>query len=125
MGNTDLHRRLACDRLTAPWIIDRPVNRAAFDTYVETQLAPTLKRGDKSARAAECLRKIGAWFLFLPAYRPDLNPSEMAFAKLKAHLRAANARTFDTLATAIGDICRSFDPSECWNYLKAAGYASD
>jgi hypothetical protein len=72
---------LRCDRLTAPWIIDRPVNRAAFDTYIETQLAPTLKRGDivildnlavhKSARAAECLKKVGAWFLFLPAYSPD------------------------------------------------------
>jgi hypothetical protein len=49
----------------------------------------------------------------------------MAFAKLKAHLRAANARTFDTLGTALGDICRLFDPVECWNYLKAAGYASD
>lgn len=76
---------LRCDRLTAPWIIDRPVNRAAFDTYIETQLAPTLKRGDivildnlavhKSARAAECLKKVGAWFLFLPAYSPDLTRS--------------------------------------------------
>jgi transposase len=126
---------LRCDRLTAPWMIDRPVNRAAFDTYIETQLAPTLKRGDivildnlavhKSARAAECLKKVGAWFLFLPAYRPDLNPIEMAFSKLKAHLRAANARTFDTLVTALEDICRLFNPDECWNFLKAAGYASD
>lgn len=67
----------------------------------------------------------GAWLLFLPAYSPHLNPIEMAFAKLKAHLRAANARTFDTLVTVLGGICRLFNPVEYWNYLKAAGYASD
>jgi hypothetical protein len=49
----------------------------------------------------------------------------MAFAKLKAHLRRAQARTFDTLVEAIGDICGLFDPQECWNYLQKAGYASD
>jgi hypothetical protein len=43
---------LRCFGLTAPWIIDRPMNRAAFDTYIETQLAPTLSRGDVSAMLA-------------------------------------------------------------------------
>lgn len=75
---------LRCDGLTAPFIIDRPINRIAFDTYIETQLAPTLRPGDivildnlavhKCARAAECLKKAGAWLLFLPAYSPHLNP---------------------------------------------------
>lgn len=126
---------LRCDGLTAPWIIDKAMNRAAFDTYVETQLAPTLERGDvvildnlavhKSAKAAACLKERGAWFLFLPPYSPDLNPIEMAFAKLKAHLRKAKARTFDALWRAIGDICDLFKPTECWNFLKTAGYASD
>ena len=111
------------------------MNRAAFDTYIETQLAPTLRKGDvvildnlavhKSAKAAECLRKKGAWFLFLPPYSPDLNPIEMAFAKLKAHLRKAAARTFDDLWRAIGDICDIFTPQECWNFIKDAGYAYD
>jgi transposase len=78
-----------------------------------------------SARAAECLKEKGAWFLFLPKYSPDLNPIEMAFAKLKAHLRKAAVRTFDALWRAIGDICGLYDPQECWNYLTAAGYASD
>ena len=124
---------LRCDGLTAPWIVDRAMNRAAFDTYIETQLAPTLQKGDivildnlavhKSAKAAECLRKKGAWFLFLPPYSPDLNPIEMAFAKLKAHLRKAGARTFDALWRAIGDICNLFTQQECWNFLKDAGYA--
>lgn len=79
----------------------------------------------KSARASECLKQIGAWFLFLPPYSPDLNPIEMAFAKLKAHLRAAAARSFDALWRAIGNICDLFSRDECWNYLKAAGYASN
>ncbi len=124
---------LRCDGLTAPWIIGKAMNRAAFDTYVETQLAPTLHRGDvvildnlavhNSARAAQCLRQKGAWFLFLPPYSPDLNPIEMAFAKLKAHLRKAKARTFDALWRAVGDICNLFTPTECWNFIKDAGYA--
>jgi hypothetical protein len=49
----------------------------------------------------------------------------MAFSKLKALLRAAAARTFGDLANAVGDICRLFEPRECWNFFKAAGYAYD
>ena len=126
---------LRCHGLTAPWVIDRPINRACFDTWIETQLTPTLSAGDavildnlavhKSARAAQCLKEKGAWFLFLPPYSPDLNPIEMAFAKLKAHLHAAKVRTFDTLWNTVGDICDLFSTTECQNYLKQAGYASD
>lgn len=126
---------LRCDRLSAPWVIDKAMNRAAFETDVETQLAPTLNKGDvvildnlavhKSPKAAACLRERGAWFLFLPPYSPDLNPIEQAFAKLKAHLRKAKARTFDALWRAIGDICGLFEPQECWNFLKDKGYASN
>ena len=47
----------------------------------------------------------------------------MAFSKLKAHLRAAGAHTFDALWRAIGSVCDLFGPQECWNYLAAAGYA--
>lgn len=124
---------LRCHGLTAPWVIEKAINRPAFDTWIETQLAPTLSKGDivildnlavhKSARAAECLKEKGAWFLFLPPYSPDLNPIEMAFSKLKAHLRAAAARTFDALWKAIGNICDLYSRNECWNYLKEAGYA--
>jgi len=126
---------LRYNELIAPWVIDKAIDRAAFDVWIETQLAPMLSRGDvvildnlavhKSARASECLKQIGAWCLFLPPYSPDLNPIEMAFAKLKAHLRAAAARSFDALWRAIGNICDLFSRDECRNYLKAAGYASD
>ncbi len=58
-------------------------------------------------------------------YSPDLNPIEMAFSKLKAHLRAMKARTIEALWKAIGDICDLYSPDECWNYLKEAGYVAD
>ncbi|MBX9644214.1 MAG: transposase, partial [Novosphingobium sp.] len=84
LGNANLHAALRHDGLTAPWVIDCPVNRHIFETRVETQLAATLKRGDtvildnlsshKSEKAAAILKERGAWFLFLPPYSPDLNP---------------------------------------------------
>ncbi len=121
--------------LTAPWVIPGAMDRQAFNIYIETQLAPTLLPGDvvildnlsvhKSANAEAAVRARGAWLLFLPQYSPDLNPIEMAFAKLKAHLRKAAARTFDALISAIGDICCLFEPSECANYFAKAGYAPD
>lgn len=80
-------------------MIDGPIDRTAFDLYIETQLAPTLRKGDivildnlsvhDSHDARQTLHDRGAWFLPLPQYSPDLNPIEMAFAKLKAHLRKA------------------------------------
>ena len=104
---------LRCHELSAPWVIDGPITRRAFETYIETQLAPTLAKGDVVILDN------------LAAYSPDLNPIEQAFAKLKAHLRKAAARTVDALWRVVGDICDLFEPQECWNYLKAAGYASD
>ena len=126
---------LRADELTAPWVIPGAMNRIAFDRYVETRLVPTLRPGDivildnlavhKSARARDAVRACGARLLFLPQYSPDLNPIEMAFAKLKAHLRAAAARTPDTLLAALGRVCNLFPQAECRNYFRAAGYASD
>ncbi|MCW2763473.1 MAG: Transposase protein [Marmoricola sp.] len=123
---------LRCHGLTAPFVIDRPLNRAIFEAYVETQLAPTLHKGDvvildnlaahKSPRAQAQIKTRGAWMLFLPPYSPDLNPIEMAFAKLKAHLRKQACRTIDDLWRAIGDVCDLFTPTECRNYFAAAGY---
>jgi len=111
------------------------MNRKTFETYVETQLAPTLEPGDvvildnlsshKSERATAILKERGAWFLFLPPYSPDLNPIEMAFAKLKAHLRRIGARTIEDLWKAVGSICDLYTPEECLNYLRHAGYVAD
>ena len=62
--------------------------------------------------------------MFLPPYSPDLNPIEMAFSKLKAHLRRIGARTFTERFNAIAEICDLYTQQECWNYFKAAGYVS-
>ncbi|HET9107268.1 MAG TPA: IS630 family transposase [Steroidobacteraceae bacterium] len=121
--------------LTAPWMVPGAMDRIAFDLYIRTQLIPTLRSGDvvildnlsvhKSAQAEAAIRACGARMLFLPQYSPDLNPIEMAFAKLKAHLRAAAARQPDNLLAALGRVCGLFEPAECRNYFTAAGYASD
>ena len=120
------------DSLVAPWVIDGAMNRVMFNTYIETQLAPTLNKGDvvicdnlashKSAYAQECLADIGAWFLFLPPYSPDLNPIQMAFSKIKALLRKHRARTYYALWRAIGDITKNFSYQECLNFFNHAGY---
>lgn len=125
---------LRCDGLAAPFVVDAPMNRRIFETYIETQLAPTLHKGDvvildnlaahKSPRVEAAIKARGAWLLFLPPYSPDLNPIEMAFAKLKALLRKKAVRTIDALWQAIGDICSLFSPTECRNYFEATGYAS-
>lgn len=93
--------------MDAPWFIDGAMNSEMFDLYVTTQLVLTLRTGDvvilnlmsshKSPGAAQALRDIGAWFLFLPPYSPDLYPIEMAFSKLKALIRKAAARTYEDL----------------------------
>lgn len=126
---------LKCNELVAPWVIDGAINGEAFDTYVITQLVPLLKPGDvvvwdnlnvhKSPRAADAIRARGAWVLFLPRYSPDLNPIEKAFSKLKALLRKAKARTYDSLWKAVGHVCNLFTTQECWNYFKATGCVAD
>ncbi len=123
------------DRLDAPWVIDGAMNAEMFDLYIETQLVPTLRDGDvvildnlsshKSPDAAEILRSVGAWFLFLPPYSPDLNPIEMAFSKLKALIRKSTARTCDELWEAVGHVCNLFSEEECYNFFRAAGYEAN
>ena len=126
---------LRYDRLDAPWVISGAMNKEMFDLYVTSQLVPTLREGDvvildnlsshKSSGAAQALRDIGAWFLFLPPYSPDLNPIEMAFSKLKALLRKAAARTYDELWQTVGSVCDLFTEEECFNFFRAAGYGTD
>ena len=125
---------LRCDGLIAPWVLDGPMNGEAFLVYVDKVLAPSLSAGDivvvdnLSAHKVEGVRSkieaAGASLLYLPPYSPDLNPIEMAFAKLKALLRKAAARTRDSLWDAIADVLPAFTPSECANYITHAGYAS-
>ena len=125
---------LRCDGLTAPCVIDGPINGASFHAYVEQVLAPILAPGDivvmdnlgshKSRAVRAAIRAAKAKLFFLPAYSPDLNPIEQAFAKMKTLLRKADARTIDEIWRTIGALLDCFTPTECANYFKNAGYAS-
>ena len=125
---------LTPDAMIAPWVIKGAMDGLAFAAYVEKVLVPELEPGTvvildnlathKNAVAAKAMRDAGCWFLFLPPYSPDLNPIEMAFSKLKAHLRRIGARTFTDMFDAIAQVCDLFSPEECWKYFKAAGYVS-
>ena len=126
---------LRCHGLTAPFIVDAPMNSRIFEAWIEAQLAPTLSPGDvvildnvgfhKSERAEQLVKAKGALLLFLPPYSPDLNPIEMAFAKLKALLRKRATRTFDAITQALGDIVSFISVEECRNFFKAAGYEAE
>lgn len=121
------------DRLIAPFVIDGPINGDWFLVYVEKVLAPTLSDGDivvmdnlashKVAGVREAIEATGARLLYLPPYSPDLNPIEQAFAKLKAMLRKAAARSIETLWRLIGRLIRRFPPHECANYFANLAYA--
>lgn len=121
--------------LVAPFVLDGPINRDAFQAYVDCVLVPELSPGDivvmdnlpshKGAAAREAIEAAGASLLFLPPYSPDFNPIELAFSKLKAMLRKAAERTVEGLWSAIGLIIDAFEPDECANYFIAAGYDPD
>jgi len=118
--------------LDAPMVIDGPINGEIFLAYVEQVLVPALEPGDvvimdnlgshKGAAVRAAIEAAGAELRFLPPYSPDFNPIEMAFAKLKALLRTAAARTRDALWDAVAIAIDAFSPTECANYLTAAGY---
>jgi transposase len=120
--------------ITAPFVLDGPINGESFRAYVEQILVPTLKPGDivvmdnlgshKSSDIRKVIRAVGARLLFLPPYSPDLNPIEQVFAKLKTLLRKAEERTVEAVWRRIGKLLETFPPSECANYLRNSGYSS-
>jgi transposase len=118
--------------VTAPMVLDGAMDGAAFLAYVEQVLSPTLQPGDivvmdnlpahKPDEVRSAIEQAGAELRYLPPYSPDLNPIEMAFAKLKAILKKAAARTVEGLWQAIADALPRFTADECRNYLADAGY---
>ena len=125
---------LRCNAITAPCVIDGPINGQVFLAYVEQILVPTLKPGDivildnlgshKSQRIRQKIIAAGAGFAFLPPYSPDLNPIEQLFSKLKHWMRIAQHRTIEEVWRHVGRILDTVQPHECANYLRNAGYAS-
>jgi transposase len=120
------------DGITAPAVFDGPIDNASFRAYVEQVLVPTLRSGDvvvldnlavhKQPEVRAAIAAAGAQIRFLPPYSPDFNPIEMAFAKLKAFLRAARPRTFDHVIALTAAALALFTSAECRNYVRHCGY---
>jgi transposase len=118
--------------MVAPLVLNRPMNATSFMAYLEHCLVPTL--GDivmmdslpvhKIADVRGVIEAAGAKLRYLPKYSPDLNPIEMAFGKLKVHLRKAALRTIPRLSRRIGALVAAFIRQECANCFRHGGYAS-
>jgi transposase len=121
--------------IIAPWVLDGPINRDAFETYLEKVLIPELRPGDivimdnlsshKGPLVRQMIEAAGASLRYLPPYSPDFNPIENAFAKLKAYIRKAAARTIEALETAAAHALKTFKPEHCANFFAHAGYGCD
>lgn len=119
--------------VSAPMVLDGPMDGEAFRVYVREVLCPTLMPGDlviadnlrshTSAAARDLIAGTGATLRFLPPYSPDFNPIEQLFSKLKALLRKAAHRTVEALWEEIGTLLDTVSPAACANYFKHAGYA--
>jgi transposase len=120
------------DGITAPFVLDGPMDGPHFLAYVEQILAPTLKKGQivfldnvsthKVDGVEEAIEARGARAVFLPAYSPDLNPIEQLFARLKSFLRKMKARTVEELWRAIASFLKGVSKEECHAYLANSGY---
>jgi transposase len=126
---------LTLNGLCAPMLLDGPMDGEAFRAWCAQMLAPLLRPGDivvmdnlpahKVAGVRQTIERTGASLLYLPPYSPDFNPIENAFAKLKAHVRKAAARTVDALHAAVAGALRTFKPQKCANFFVHAGYNCD
>jgi transposase len=122
------------DRVDAPFLIEGSANMEVFAAYVGQVLGPELKEGDQVIMDNLCIHKTplitrliearGAKLRYLPPYSPDLNPIEMAFAKLKNHLRQEAARTLETLQPAVARSLARFHPAHCQGFFRHAQYAA-
>lgn len=123
------------DQIGSPLLIDGPMDGAMFLAYVEQVLCPELRPGDqvicdnlsshKVQGVSAAIEARGARLRYLPAYSPDLNPIEMAFSKLKAHLRRLAPRDWQALLNDTVSAMDDFTTAECLNFFRHAQYATD
>ena len=134
-GHWETHTIVAAlrvDRVDATGVFDGAIDGETFQAYVDQILVPTLRPGDvvvldnlavhKHPQVRTAIEHAGASLRFLPPYSPDFNPIEMAFAKLKAFLRAARPRDFDQVVARVAEALGLFTASECANYVQHCGY---
>lgn len=116
----------------AAMILDGAINRDAFEAFVEQSLLPTLAPGQivmldnlavhKSPRARRLIEAAGCELRFLPSYSPDFNPIELAFSKLKQHLRGKAERTFAGLVAATGPALDAVTAADARGFFAHCGY---
>lgn len=121
------------DGSTACMTIDGATDTAVFQAYVRAVLCPSLRPGDivvmdnlgphKNEQTLALIAAAGASVRFLPAYSPDLNPIEMMWSKLKALLRAAEARTAEELQRAIAAALQRISAQDAGHWFAACGYS--
>lgn len=131
--NYTLVAALGLNQVSAPWLLEGPLNGTAFETYVDQVLVPTLKPGDvvlidnlsahKGVAIQTAIEVRQARVVFLPPYSPDLNPIEKCWAKVKTALRAAKARTLDALVDAVCEALRSITAEDAAAWFAHCGYA--
>jgi transposase len=134
-GHWQTHTVVAALRLTglgAPAVFDGPIDSPSFLSYVEQVPVPTLHAGDvvvldnlaahRQPEVRTAIERVGAHIRFLPPYSPDFNPIELAFAKLKAFLRAARPRSYEQVCSLIAIALELFTPDECVAYARHCGY---
>lgn len=124
---------MGLEGVTAPLLLEGAMNARWFETYVEAVLAPTLQAGDivlldnlsahKGQKIRTAIEAQGARLIFLPPYSPDFNPIEQCWAKVKTALRAAKARTLDSLVEAVAEALRSISPEDAKGWFAHCGYA--
>ncbi len=136
-GYSDPHYTLVSTlgwkEVTTPWMFESAMNRVAFESYIRSQLLPTLRRGDivvldnLSAHTGQTVRQLiearGARVQFLPPYSSDFNPIELCWSEIKTALRAAKARTFDALLEALAKALRSISLTDIQDWFAHCGYA--
>ncbi len=108
---------------------------AAFEIYVTHFLAPSLRPGQivvmdnlsahKNRRVREIITARGCERWYLPSYSPDLSPIEEAFAKLKALVRRAKARTHEALENALALALDQITAADARGYFTHCGYQLD
>jgi transposase len=123
---------MTLDGMGETMAVEGSTNREVFETYLEKALAPTLKAGQvvildnlsahKPARVRELIEYRGCELIYLPAYSPDFNPIEEAFAKIKSILRQAGARTKDALIDVLSEALSAISVQDARGYFEHAGY---
>jgi transposase len=118
----------------APAVFDGPTEGAVFKAYVEQVLVKVLAPDDvvvmdnlashKAAGIQEAIEKTGARVRYLPPYSPDFNPIENMWSKVKSHVRATGARTFETLITTVAQALDRVTPQDCLGFFQNCQYAT-